>query len=278
MPIACIAAGHHNLQSGNETERRLVGELAEAYGRAFVAAGFVTHVLTPDGPDADQAPGDGEFPGDIAAVARRAVALGAQLFIELHTEAGPRGVFVIYPDWPSRGDLDADVRDRLGPALATAISQTSAGIPVRGNGVMSERQTAVGASGHRLAAFAATAGARATMTRCLIEHGAHTQPADLAILERPEARQAMADAAARVCASFYGLAPAVPGPPAPPAYRVGAGILAAMAARKDSPIGHEQYIHERINGADIISVAPGRLGMYTYHPAAGRVAFTAWEG
>lgn len=270
MPVVCIAAGHHNRQGGNEVEHRLVGELAEAYGRAFAAAGFVTHVLTPDGPDADQAPGDGEFPGDIAAVARRAVALGAHLFIELHTEAGPRGVFVIYPDWPSRGDLDADVRDRLGPALATAISAASGGIPVRASGpVMSEQRTAVGASGHRLAAFAATAGARATMTRCLIEHGAHTQPADLAILERPEARQAMADAAARVCAAFYGLVPPVP---APPTYSVGEGVRAALGRAGERATSDEQHMPPEPPGASVVSYTSGSGGgLFIWHRASDAV-------
>ncbi len=211
MVKVALLAGHHNQQGGNAVEHRLVGEIAEAWARHLRAVqGVSVEVITPDGPDPDTDPGDGEFPGSLSAAARRAADLAADLMVEMHTEAGPRGVFVIYPDWDD--DTDADVRDRLGPELAGAIA-TMTGLPVRSAGgmpapVMSERATGVGAGGSRLGVFAATAHKAATMTRLLVEHGAHSQPADLAILERPDTAEKIGRAAAAVVARFYGLSAA----------------------------------------------------------------------
>lgn len=59
-------------------------------------------------------------------------------------------------------------------------------------------------------------------------------------------------------------------------WSVGAGVRAAMAAQGDSPAGHEVYLHERISGADIGSVTPGRKGEYRWNAQANRVSFTPW--
>ena len=71
---------------------------------------------------------------------------------------------------------------------------------------------------------------------------------------------------------------ALAGPPAPPAaaFAVGAGILAAMRAAGDEPTGPEVY-SSQVFGADWLSKAPGKLGLYVYDPAAKRVAFLAWR-
>ena len=202
-----LSAGHHNRDGGNATEYAIVGELTEAYYREFRRVGCDVRVITPDGPDPDRDPGDGDFPGGLQDVARQVVNWAnagwvADLYLEVHTEGagGVRGVFAIYPDWG--GDLDTDVRDRLGPAVVRAISQAT-GLPVRGSGVMSERATGVGRQGYRLGIFYVTSPLRATTTRLIIEHGAHDAPADLAIMRSAGFNEKVAKAAvAEICRVF----------------------------------------------------------------------------
>ena len=57
--------------------------------------------------------------------------------------------------------------------------------------------------------------------------------------------------------------------------QVGAGIRDAMRAAGDEPVGAEVYA--QVFGADWLSKAPGKLGLYVYDPAAKRVAFLAWR-
>jgi hypothetical protein len=179
-----LTAGHRNADGGNPVEIELTGKLTKAYADAFRALGADVRVVTPDD-------GLGMFPGGLQDAARVVVEWAragwvADLYLEPHTEAGPRGVFGIYPDWGS--DIDVDARERVIPAMVRAISDVS-GIPIRriGDrlGVMSERQTGVGAQGYRLGIFLVTEPIRATTTRLIVEHGAHTQTDDLAILRQP---------------------------------------------------------------------------------------------
>ena len=198
-----LAAGHHNTDGGNAVEIELTGKLTKAYAEAFRALGADVRVVTPDD-------GLGMFPGGLQDAARKVVEWAQQgwvadLFLESHTEAGPRGVFGIYPDWGN--DVDVDARDRVIPAMVRAISQVS-GIPIRRigdrEGVMSEKQTAVGARGYRLGIFLVTVPLRATTTRLIIEHGAHTQPEDLAILRQPGMIERIAQAGARAALEALG--------------------------------------------------------------------------
>jgi N-acetylmuramoyl-L-alanine amidase len=257
-----LAAGHHNTDGGNVVEHRLVGEITEAWARHLRALpGVEVTVLTPDGPDPDTEPGDGEYPGGLQSVGRRAAELNVDLFVEMHTEAGPRGVFCIYPDWDD--DIDADVRDRLGPDLAVSIAAAT-GLPVRtisgATGVMSERLTGVGMGGHRLGVFAVTAHKRETMTRLLVEHGAHSSALDLEILGRPATADLIGRAAATVVAHHYGLAT-----PDPAQFNVGPGVRAAMERARDVAVGHETYL---VNG---LSTTPGRDALYLYLAASDSV-------
>lgn len=214
-PRVVLAAGHRNASGGNATEQRLTGELTPLIAQALRRRGLDVRVITPDD-------GRGMFPGGLDAVAGQ-VRADDDLFLEVHTEgnnAGDagRGVFAIYPDWD--GDVDTDVRDRLGPDIARRVSAAS-GIPVRGSGVLSEKRTGVGIDGFRLGVFRVTAPLRARTTRLIVEYGAHSSPADMALWRRPGAVAAMAEATADAIAAFYGIAAPVPeDPPAggiPPA-------------------------------------------------------------
>ena len=64
--------------------------------------------------------------------------------------------------------------------------------------------------------------------------------------------------------------------PPPAQYAVGAGIMAAMREAGDEPTGPEVYAAQ-VFGADWLSKAPGKLGLYIYDAAAKRVAFLAWR-
>jgi hypothetical protein len=140
----------------------------------------------------------------------------------------------VYPDWPSAGDLDTKARDHIGPALVRAL-QRATGTPQRGTGTMSERSTAVGASGHRLGIFAATAAIRAETTRLILECGSYTSPADRAIMYSPGYAAAAGRALAEAIVSHYAPARA-PGPASPPAsvwrqYRITARAGAKLRAK-----------------------------------------------
>ena len=200
-----LAAGHHNTSGGNAVEHAITGDLTEAYARELRRRGVDVRVVTPDGPDADQELGDGEYPGSVSEVGRKVSNWAAtgwvpHLFLETHTEGVPRrGAFGVYPDW---GDDYGGGAKRLGQSLAQAI-QASVGIPIRDGGSMSEQATAVGRSGSRLGLFAATAGYWRRMERLIMEHGAHAHPADLAILQTPGVLDKIAAAAAEAIVSFY---------------------------------------------------------------------------
>lgn len=201
-PLIALAAGHHNSNRGGAVgEYERVGPLVHEIARQLREhGGFNVHMITPDD-------GMGDFPGGLQDVAREAVRLNADCFLEVHMEgngAGDagRGCFAIYPDWT--GDLDTDVRDKLGPDMANRVRQLTA-IPLRGNGLMSERATGVGSQGFRLGAFGASAAAKATMTRLLFEYGALTSPRDRVIIDDPDFRLYAAQATVGALAAFYGV-------------------------------------------------------------------------
>jgi N-acetylmuramoyl-L-alanine amidase len=210
MKVA-LAAGHHNYDGGSPVEAAITGELCEAYARAFKAAGVDVRVITPDGADSDSEAGDGMFPGGLDAVAQKVVTWSEQgwtadLFLECHTQgvadSSVRGVFAIYPDWGS--DLDSTVKGSLGSKIANAIHFAS-GIPVWNNGLMSEKSTGVGLSGYRLGIFRVTAAVASKTTRLIVEHGAHSNPQDLAILRGVGMLDKIAVAAVKAVTDFFGV-------------------------------------------------------------------------
>jgi N-acetylmuramoyl-L-alanine amidase len=242
-----LAAGHHNSTGGNAAEKVNTALTTAATATELRRRGVDVRVITP-------------VSGSVSAVGRQVVDWAAQgwpadYFIEFHTEAGPRGVFGIYPDSPATGDVDADAK-RLVADLAQRISWAT-GLPLRGDGTMSEQQTGVGQGGSRLGVFAATAPLKANLTRFLLEVGAHTQPADQAILDKPETPGRVAKA---VADGLLGQET----PPAP-TYNVGPGVAAALARQGDTPIGDEIYY---VNG---MSMTPGTKGIYIYIAQADTV-------
>jgi N-acetylmuramoyl-L-alanine amidase len=197
-----LAAGHHNTNGGSPVEASITGPLCQAYAQAFRQAGCDVRVITPND-------GLGQFPGGLDEVAQKVVNWSktgwtADIFLETHTEgvADPsvRGVFTIYPDWGN--DLDIVVKNDLGTRIAEAISVVS-GIPVRSNGLMSEKSTGVGISGFRLGIFRVTAPVAFETTRLIVEHGAHSSPADLAILRSPGMLDKIAGAAVKTICEYY---------------------------------------------------------------------------
>lgn len=205
-----IAAGHHNAQGGNAIEKDIVDEITEYVYQAFSRHDGVRVVsLTPDGPDDDDIPGDGDSPYKIYEMWRKGIEQHGvpDLAFEIHTEgvnnASVNGAFVIYPDWEN--DVDGDVRDELGPNIVGGIvAETEIG--QRGNGTMSEKNTGVGLEGHRLGFFAATEQWRNTLTRFIVECGAHTNFDDLEQLKQDGVKRTIAENIVRSCLNFYGVA------------------------------------------------------------------------
>lgn len=185
-----LTSGHHNSDGGDALEIVETGQLVEAIYREAKARNIDVRVITPDGPDADTDPGDGQFPGGLWDAARKVVEFAnagwkADVFLECHTQGGGgRGVFGIYPDWqPADGsayDLDEHARDNLIPAITSRVDILS-DLGLWTDGVMSEKQTGVGGQGFRLGIFRATEPVRSFCTRLIIEFGAHDN-ADEAII------------------------------------------------------------------------------------------------
>jgi hypothetical protein len=212
-PKIALSAGHHNTSGGNALEIEQVGPLTKAIAVACRAAGFDVRVITPD-------EGLGHFPGTLSQAAAKVVEWAragwvADIFLEVHTEGAGRtvrGAFAIYPDWGD--DVDTDVRDRLGPDLVRRLTQAT-GLPKRGNGLMSEKNTYVGSQGHRLGVFGATEPVKATTTRLIVEFGSHDNPDDLAIFNRPTFNGDAATAVTKAFAAFTGWSGAVRPDPTP---------------------------------------------------------------
>ena len=206
-----LAAGHHNSDGGNSIEYDLVGPLTHAYHEAFTAVGADVRVITPED-------GSGQFPGGLQDVARKVVEWSndgweAELFLECHTNGsnGTRGAFGIYPD--SGSDVDTEARDNLIPAMVRA-GTAATGIPIYGDGTMSEKVTGVGASGYRLGIFLVTEPLAETCTRLIIEHGAHDSSADLAIMQGLDFNKRWAGAVVSEVMKYYGIE-IVDSPPEP---------------------------------------------------------------
>ncbi len=199
-----LSAGHHNHDGGDPREHAIVGRLTPAVAGACRARGMDVRVITPDD-------GHGEFPGGLVDVAQAVVKLARggwvpDIYLECHTEGvgnpNVRGVFAIFPD--SGDDLDVDVRDRLGPLVTKKISRAT-GLPIRGNGLMSEKQTFVGSQGHRLGIFKHTAALKASTTRLIIEFGAHSSPTDMTIIQDAAFTIKAARAVAEAFEEFMGV-------------------------------------------------------------------------
>ena len=180
-----VGAGHHNTDGGNAREIAMTGPLTKAYVDIGRQMGFDVRCYTPND-------GLGQFPGKLGPAAHQVVDWAnqgwvADYFLENHfqglnagSDAG-RGFFCIYPDWDS--DVDVDVRDVFS-AIWVPTFEAGTGLPRYGNGTMSEKRTAVGASGYRLGIFGATVDIKASTTRLIIEHGCHTCPSDYAIIQQ----------------------------------------------------------------------------------------------
>lgn len=206
MTKIALSAGHHNLTGGNHTEIELVGPITKAVAERLRERGADVRVITPGD-------GLGTFRGGLRAVAQTVVDWSkagwtADAFFEIHAEhngggdAG-RGCFAIHPGVD--GDTDGIVRDHLGPKIALAI-QNATGIPLRGDGVLSERETYVFTDLHaRLGIFEVTAKLRRFTRRGIVEVGAYSSPADLRIMQRPRFAETCGGAIADAVADFYKL-------------------------------------------------------------------------
>jgi N-acetylmuramoyl-L-alanine amidase len=230
-----VVPGHRGIgDDGSREEAALTPALAREYVRALKAAGHDAWYLPEH--DADTMPDNTQ--GGLDGVGRETLSLcrevGATAMLDVHYEGAGnsaiRGLFAIVPDAtglrtaiaggaPADDTYAANVLDRqLAAAIALRLSEQTK-IPRRHAqelGIMSERQTYVGASqGARLAMFAYTAPVRATCVRLVVEHGALTNPSDRALIYQEGFTQQCAAGLVRAFADVFG-AVAVPTPaPAP---------------------------------------------------------------
>jgi len=211
-----ITAGHRNTTGGGTPgEQERTPRFARAYVTALRDAGHTVHYVQSLDDAKDKRPDF--YSGTLDQVATRVVSIAKGLdsdalivMLDLHIEDGaaPRGCFAVVPDdptiKPASADVSADVwthneRARtLGANIIAAISSAT-GIPIRtatAPGLMSERATAVGAKGSRLAMFRITAPLRDRMVRLIVEHGNIEK--DRALLDAPETPMRCARAVASV--------------------------------------------------------------------------------
>lgn len=215
-PKIALTSGHLNSDGGDPYEKTQTAKLTQAVASWCGRMGMDVRVVQPDGPDADNLPGDGMYGGGLQSAAR--VVLGwakagwvPDVFLESHTEGGGGiGGFAIYPDAP--GDLDTDVRDRLGPLMARKFAAyTGLSIGAWGTGVMSEKSTGVGGGGDRLGIFLATDASpmKETTARLIFEYGAHDKDPDLTASRAPAFYDQSGRATAEAIAEFLGWTPPV---------------------------------------------------------------------
>jgi hypothetical protein len=252
LPAIVLTAGHRSdADTGNPAEKARTPLLAQAYKRAFEAAGFTVYYW--QSMDGDTRPD--QSPGGLDGVGRGVGRLmssigGPSILFDLHFEGGgPRGVFSIVPDVTglrtavSGGAPIDDTWARNGDdvALARLVSRyigEATGLPLRSTtepGVMSERVTGVGGQGWRLGMMAYTAAVRARSPRLVVEHGCLTQTADLKIIDSPGFYDKCAAAALRAVRERYG----VPVVPPAPVY-VDPGPFPAEAG-KDADLGGARF-------------------------------------
>lgn len=198
MVRVALAAGHHNTDSGNQTEIQIVGPITKAYATALRNLGADVRVVTPDD-------GMGFYDGGLQDVAAEVVRYAeedgweADLFLEVHTQGGGgSGAFGIYPDWGSDKDIDAIT---LIPQLVQAGCRAT-GLNIWSNGLMSEMQTGVGGQGYRLGIFLVTEEINDFCTRMIIEHGAHDKN-DFSIISQPEFGTKWANACAPLIIKYF---------------------------------------------------------------------------
>lgn len=200
-PHIALSAGHRNSSGGDAHETAQTAILTPAIAAACRALGMDVRVVQGhDGADM--------FPGNLHSVAQTVAGWDAggwpvDIYLEVHTEGagGARGMFAIFPDWGD--DVDTDVRDKLGPDIVARVTAAT-GLGKRGSGLMSEKQTGVGAGGDRLGIFAYTASIKDHATRLIVEFGAHDNAADLAIVDTPDFAGKAGAAVAQAFAAFLG--------------------------------------------------------------------------
>jgi hypothetical protein len=213
-----VVQGHRNASGGNPREMARTPAVSRAIVAALNAAGHRAECLQPE---------NNWFPGTLDAVAREVMIRHRHdpidLMLDVHFEGdagNTRGVFAIVPDGDglrtitSYSGSDAIHTNPLDQAMAREISHAIArhtGLPLRRTnvvepGVMSERQTYVGASlGWRLAMFGYTAPARDRMVRLVLECG--NIIGDAAIIDGPAFDAQLAAGVVEGIARARGFAP-----------------------------------------------------------------------
>ena len=215
--LIIITAGHRNKSKGDPAEMARTPRFARAYVSALRAANYkvayAQETLDVPAEEADM------FDGTLSDVARWVATTadgvtGPVVMLDLHLEGGvsDRGVFVIVPDDPTKKgqpvDPKHDVWENNKPSrdLGTAIAKEIAaatGLKIRAPkapGLMSERQSGIGATGKRLAMFSQTARLRDRMRRLIVEHG--NIVGDKAIIDHPDTPRKCAEAVVRALSSM----------------------------------------------------------------------------
>lgn len=194
-PVVVVDAGHRSTdRSGNPVEMEMTDDLAiisvqELRRRGYTAFWYQRDLDRDSDPD--------ETIGGLDAVSKGIGAwLRAQpwaLFLSLHYNGASSPLHAIVPDniglttaYPEgRDPADTAANNpldvRLAQEIVSQMARAGLGTVFRGRlgapGVMSERETGVGGQGYRLAVFAATAPARQTAARLVLEHGGTADPA-----------------------------------------------------------------------------------------------------
>lgn len=189
-----LVSGHRNRSGGNPDETARTDDLALAYAAALDSAGIRNDWLQEIDGDLDPDYTEGDL-GSVAIKARQWIEQqrgsgDMPVMLDLHFEGGGApGVFAIVPDAPGdtleANSLDVDLARRIASGIANRSLLTRRVSGVVEPGVMSERQTGVGATGARLGMFALTASTNRYAVRLVVEHGSLDRTVDRAIIDSP---------------------------------------------------------------------------------------------
>lgn len=183
-----LSAGHRNTDGGGAwrgPESAWTYPICKKLKAAIDRRGGKAWIISEEDGDSDPSFSKGR---GLQATARLCVDLanavgGVDAYLSMHYGAEPvDGFFTIYPD--AHSGVDVAANNPLDIKLATVFAKHVAktGMPIRGNGLMSERKSGVGLQGYRLGEFVGTIGFRDTTARVIIEGGNSLDDKEYALL------------------------------------------------------------------------------------------------
>lgn len=191
-----LSPGHRNINGGGAwkgPESAWTYGICQQFKAAIERRGGKAWIATEEDGDNDPSFAVGRGLQNLAYMCvdlARAVG-GVDAYLSMHYGAEPvNGFFCVFPDATGLSPAsDTDVRGnntldiRLARTFAQHVAKT--GMPIRGDGTMSETRSQVGIDGYRLGELYGTRALQPTTPRLIVEAGNSLSPAEYALLWDP---------------------------------------------------------------------------------------------